>query len=79
MLCFACLLSPNPTGKIDKTTGRYYLGGLPEKILPDVMELDNSGTSSISNEMEEFEERSFMYIPFLFHRGLNSMSYREFF
>ncbi|KAL4447016.1 hypothetical protein ABPG74_013868 [Tetrahymena malaccensis] len=66
-------------GKIDKITGRYYLGGnIPEKILPEENEQENEDSEK-SNIIDEFEERSFMYIPYIFHRGFNTMGYRDFF
>lgn len=58
-------------GKLDRVTGHYYL--------------QSSNTSNLLNDSEsqihadEFEERGYIYAPFLQHEGLCKMSYRDFF
>lgn len=60
-------------GVIDKVSGRYFLA---PKDNSNILGAENQ---SESNALEEFEERSYIYIPFLLHDGLSKYNYRDFF
>lgn len=60
-------------GVIDKVSGRYFLA---PKDNSNILGAENQ---SESNALEEFEERSYIYVPFLLHDGLSKYNYRDFF
>ncbi|EGR31565.1 IQ calmodulin-binding motif family protein, putative [Ichthyophthirius multifiliis] len=53
-------------GKFDRNNGKYFLS-------------DQNENQENSNIIDEFEERTFMYIPYIFHQNLKSISFKEMF
>ena len=68
----------NLIGQLEPSAGKYYLGGIPEKLLPDELDIEKSDNRDL-NIMDDYQERSFMYIPFILHKGLCGISFRELF
>ena len=61
-------------GRLDKVSGQYFLTSKDtSNILPDQQDF------SQSLNIEEAEERCFMFAPYLFHQGLSNQNYRDFF